>query len=208
MPAPNYEQPVTEVLKHFAKSFIVGTQSLNILCHSHHSDTQDDLPSWVLDWRRKQRLAQIHDFAGYVGTKAHREWHTLALSKHIPTFSDDGATISIYGISYGIVTQTKLEQKLLPNIQKLTQDIEETDAFGVPTCHHNSQKREWWLFENDARAFLGDAPPDSPMLRDDQASTILHILLSLRHPERLSGLRIRSKQDGTKRTTSTMCIPL
>jgi hypothetical protein len=40
MPLPNYEQPVTEVLKQFAKAFVIGTQSLNILCYSHHSDTK------------------------------------------------------------------------------------------------------------------------------------------------------------------------
>jgi hypothetical protein len=145
------------------------------------------LLSWVLDWRREQRLAQIHDFADYISTRAHREWHTVALSKYIPTFSNDRATISIYSICYGTVTQTKLEHELLPNIQKLTKDIEETDALGTSKCHHSSHKRQWWKFEEDARALLGDTPPDSPMLRDDQASTLLHILLSIRDPERLSG---------------------
>jgi hypothetical protein len=96
---PNYKQPVTEVFKQFARSFVVGTQSLNILCYSHYSDTQDDLPSWVFDWRREQWLVQIHDFAGYIGTRAHCKWHTLAFNNYIPTFSDDGATISTYGIS-------------------------------------------------------------------------------------------------------------
>jgi len=52
MAVPDYQQTVTEVFKQFAKSFIVGAQSLNILCYSNHSDTQDDLPSYAFSSRR------------------------------------------------------------------------------------------------------------------------------------------------------------
>ena len=195
MAEPNYEQPATETFKQFAKAFIVGTRSLNILCYSHHSDSQNDLPSWVFDWRRESRLNGVHDFAGYIGTMDHRKWHSLALAceKYTPTFSEDLSTISVHGITYGTVSKIKLEYELFPNMTKITKDVEEIDVLGAPRCHHTMHQRSWWKFKDDARALLGDAPPDSPLLQNDQARTLLYLFLPKEDQIRLSNCRTQKQ---------------
>jgi hypothetical protein len=100
---PDYTQKVTNIYKQAVRAFIHGTGSLNILCFSHHSDTQDDLPSWTFDWRRLSRLHSIHDVNWGIGTESQRAWHFNALRSHRARFADDLSTLSVCGVRLGTV---------------------------------------------------------------------------------------------------------
>jgi hypothetical protein len=53
----DYSNPVHQVYKQFVKAFFLGTQSLNIIFYSGHSETlAEDLHSWAPDWRRVERM--------------------------------------------------------------------------------------------------------------------------------------------------------
>jgi hypothetical protein len=183
---PRYDWPVQEVFKQFARAYILGTNSLNILCFSHHSDTQWDLPSWVLDWRRDVRLATVHDIAGVVGTRSQRAWHATALASHLPTFSSESSRISVRGIRYGIVKHVRLEHEpnILPQVTKMKFTIKDTHCDEV----YPTYEREWWDLKDYAAEMLGDAPPDSKMLGQERASTLLRVLLARRDPSRLTAI--------------------
>ena len=185
MPKTNYDQQVQQVYKQFAKAYVLGTKSLNILSLSHHTDTQHDLPSWVLDWRREQRISGVHDIAGAVGTNSHRNWHSSALSKYPAEFSSDISELSVYGLRYGIVQRKRLEEKLMPKLKKVT--LTKQDSHTDPT--YPTYVREVWLVEDGFREILEDAKFKSEFFLHDRANTLLRIMLYLQDPERFAALR-------------------
>ena len=57
IPPPNYNQSECSLFKQLAKAYILGNNSLEILRYSDHVDSQDDLPSWVVDLRRENHFS-------------------------------------------------------------------------------------------------------------------------------------------------------
>jgi hypothetical protein len=198
IPDPDYSQQVQNVFKQGVRAYVLGTMSLNILCFSTHTDTQrDDLPSWTLDWRRERRMHSVHDIASIIGTVSQRSWHSSALARHLPHFSNNLSTLSVHGTVLGVVQHINIEKELLLHLKKTSKLISDYNQDGTSTCHHDGHVVERWEFEDDARDILGsDANSESPMVGDDEGDTFLGMLLSKRDPSRLRRPRTKGKNQG------------
>jgi hypothetical protein len=176
MTNPDYSMSAQEVYRHFVEVFVWGTYSLDILCHSQHSDTQDDLPSWAPDWSRRSRMVCLRTL--YLGNFV-RLWHFQAIQDHFPAFSKDCTNMAVSGISISNVKRLNLENELLPRLEKVSSDILDLNG--------NSYRLVNWDFLSDAEELLQSALqalPDDLIIWEDPASIILGMLLLKLDPNR------------------------
>jgi hypothetical protein len=93
MVEPNYSLPHRKVYSQLVEAFALGKHSLNIICHSEHTDTQDDqFPSWIPDWRRKQRLFPFIDL---FSDSYMEPLHTDILQQYPHIFSENYSRMSV-----------------------------------------------------------------------------------------------------------------
>jgi hypothetical protein len=173
----DYSTSVQEVYRHIVEAFVYGTYSLDILCHSQHSNTQDDLPSFVPDWRRRARMTCLRTLG--IG-KFVPSWHFQAIQDHMPIFSRDCSHMSVSGVSIGNITRLNLEDEILPGLEKKSSE--------VPDLNGTSYRLIYWDFLDDAKDLFQralQALPADPIIWEDAASILLGMLLLKLDPSRL-----------------------
>jgi hypothetical protein len=143
MPKPDYGQSIHQVYQQIAQAYVNFTRSLDIICESQHSDTQDALlPSWTPDWRRGRRMRTIYSLHYDL---SEFEWHSDRIQKYPPTFDPSCGTVYAHGLHLGIVQRTQLELAL-PQISKQSKDVDDNSdrSFRLIT----------WNFGDDGNDFI------------------------------------------------------
>ena len=121
IPKPAYGQrTVQQVYMQMVRAYVKGTQNLDVICLSHHTDEQDPaLPSWTPDWRRFDRVQTFtHSF--FVKPSI-TKWHHSFLqkyTKYLPVFSRDCKTIIVSGTLVGTIKRTEVEEEILSHRTK------------------------------------------------------------------------------------------
>jgi hypothetical protein len=94
-------------------------------------------------------------------SKSESEWHSAALRRFPPLFSEDLLLMTVSGIQYGLITGTKLEEEFIPGI-RINEWSEYEDESGVST---SVPLERLWNFgdyaKNLVRPLLERFPVDS-----------------------------------------------
>ncbi|KAG9195848.1 hypothetical protein G6011_00969 [Alternaria panax] len=152
----DYSLSVEEVYTEFARSYIMGTQSLEILEQCQLSDT--NMPSWAPDWKNKQHYRL---FSG-----PHSTYHASGTSVASYCFKEDGRLLDVDGImidkvdglgcaylEYG--TSAQLQDDIIPSDHS-------ANAYG---CDALFQDALW-------RTLTGDRTPEGDQAPDDYAEIL------------------------------------
>lgn len=135
--APNYNRSFQYVYKQIFKAYVQGIGDLVLLCYSQHTDTQDDLPSWVPDWRRGERMTVLcPDGRQEESGRLEKSWHSVAIRRQPPHFSGDLSTLVVSGICLSVIQRTQLEHQLVPNLWKVSQNVWQFEAGARDLLHH------------------------------------------------------------------------
>jgi hypothetical protein len=176
---PNYSQPVQKLYSQVVKSFAEGIGSLDLLAYSQYSDSVFDLPSWTPDWRQRPRMLPYNE---KVVSKSQTKWHSAALRRFPPIFSEDLLLMEVSGIRYGLITGTKLEVEFIPGI-RIRELSEGKDENGVSTSI--PLERHWDFGDNAKELFrplLERFPAGSEAWHPVRTSSTLLLMFILQEP--------------------------
>ena len=177
IPKPAYGQrTVQQVYMQMVRAYVQGTQNLDVICLSLHTDKQDPaLPSWTPDWRRNKRMLPFID-SSFVKPSI-TKWHHSFLQKYIaylPVFSRDCKTITVSGTFIGTIKRTEVEEEILSHRTKEAKKEENHDA----SRHFSSG----WKLKNRLPRLMTESEvtcEDEDMeLKEYTAHLLLGILLS------------------------------
>lgn len=132
---PNYQLPFEQVYTEMVQAYVYGTQSLNIICYSQYSDIPaTSLPSWVPDWRWRDRVwtadGTTQNFVG--------EWHHEAIQKHAPSFLGNGTILNVLGIQLATIKCINLQTSVWPQLHII-----------IETRKYHGSNSPLWLWRID-----------------------------------------------------------
>ena len=169
---PNYKLGVERVYIKLVEAYVYGTQSLDIMCFSDHTDTQNpNLPSWTPDWTWIERFIPLQ----CVITKEPSiyNWHSKSIQHHKPTFLEDSTVVEVSGVLISTIEETDLEIKIIPQLTRKATSI------------RDDKRIDYVVTEWDLEGFLKDLDKEAGAVsthpemdrNEDAAHTLLGALL-------------------------------